>query len=126
MFFFLLTALRCFAHIVNLTCKEMLKEAAEGAHYDQVSKLRTVINYVSPFSIYIYLRLIFYKIRGSSLRRDLFSKISLELDPGRTPLQLIRDVETRWSSTFLMIRRAIQLKNVSYLEIQYILMLNSS
>jgi hypothetical protein len=58
-FFFLLTALRCFAHIVNLACKEMLKEAAEGTGYDQVSKLRAAINYVSPFFEFIYLRLIF-------------------------------------------------------------------
>jgi hypothetical protein len=28
-------------------------------------------------------------------------------------LQLIRDVDTRWSSTYLMIERAIMLKDVS-------------
>jgi hypothetical protein len=47
-FFFWLTALRCFAHIVNLSCKEMLREAAEAGN-EQVSSLKQVINYVSPF-----------------------------------------------------------------------------
>lgn len=46
--FFWLTALRCFAHIVNLTCQEMLRAAAKSGA-DQVSRLNQVINYVSPF-----------------------------------------------------------------------------
>jgi len=34
-------------------------------------------------------------------------------DLGFPSLQLIRDVETRWSSTYLMIERAIELKDVN-------------
>ena len=32
----------------------------------------------------------------------------------RPPLQLIRDVETRWSSVYLMIRRAFDLREVCF------------
>jgi hypothetical protein len=42
------------------------------------------------------------------------------------PLQLIRDVETRWSSVYLMITRAITLRAVWFKVIQYFLRLNLS
>ena len=42
------------------------------------------------------------------------------------PLQLIRDVETRWSSIYLMIDRAIILREVYFKLILYLLMLKSS
>ncbi|KAH9060224.1 hypothetical protein EDB87DRAFT_1729366, partial [Lactarius vividus] len=44
----------------------------------------------------------------SSQRRDIFSAIAEELDV--PPLQLICDVETRWSSVYLMIKRAVILR----------------
>jgi len=47
----------------------------------------------------------------SSLRRFNFSTLLEDL--GFPSLQLIRDVETRWSSTYLMIERAIELKDVN-------------
>lgn len=88
---------------------------ASKAGFDQVKKLRSVINYVSFILFYFMTcKLILSKIRNSSLRRDLFSRILVELHPNKTPLQLIRDVETRWSSTFLMIRRALDLREVCF------------
>jgi hypothetical protein len=42
----------------------------------------------------------------------MFSKILIQLE--MAPLQLIRDVETRWSSVYLMIRRAIVLREVCF------------
>ncbi|KAF9555990.1 hypothetical protein CPC08DRAFT_642107, partial [Agrocybe pediades] len=47
-------------------------------------------------------------IRASSLRRQEFTETVLSLT-GKD-LQLIRDVDTRWSSTFLMILRALDLR----------------
>jgi hypothetical protein len=44
--FFLLILLRCFAHIVNLSCKEMLTEAARSG-LTQVETLQSIIVYVS-------------------------------------------------------------------------------
>ncbi|KAJ7794590.1 hypothetical protein B0H13DRAFT_2171261 [Mycena leptocephala] len=46
-------------------------------------------------------------IRASSLRRQYFSEILKALQ--QKDLQLLRDVDTRWSSTLLMIDRAILL-----------------
>ncbi|KAK7030041.1 hypothetical protein R3P38DRAFT_2775478 [Favolaschia claudopus] len=47
-------------------------------------------------------------IRASSLRRQYFSEVLKALQ--QKDLQLLRDVDTRWSSTLLMIDRAILLR----------------
>ncbi|TFK68776.1 hypothetical protein BDN72DRAFT_768836, partial [Pluteus cervinus] len=104
---------RCFPHIVNLACKAVVSafstldckrdlslsttELAEAAQIltsdraDPITILRTLVRVV----------------RASSLRRQHFSQFarSLGLD-----LQLLRDVETRWSSTLYMIERALKLE----------------
>ncbi|KAH9952539.1 ribonuclease H-like domain-containing protein, partial [Russula dissimulans] len=49
------------------------------------------------------------QIRASSTRRDNFDNILKSL--GVPSLMLIRDVDTRWSSTFLMIERALTLQH---------------
>ncbi|KAJ7794507.1 hypothetical protein B0H13DRAFT_1675373, partial [Mycena leptocephala] len=49
-------------------------------------------------------------IRASSLRRQYFSEVLKALQ--QKDLQLLRDVDTRWSSTLLMIDRAILLREV--------------
>ena len=50
--FFLLILLRCFAHVVNLACKEMLIDAANSG-FNQVKKLQSVIVYVSFLSFFV-------------------------------------------------------------------------
>ncbi|THU76962.1 hypothetical protein K435DRAFT_703533 [Dendrothele bispora CBS 962.96] len=50
-----------------------------------------------------------FKIRASSLRRQFFSECLHTLE--MKDLQLLRDVDTRWSSVLLMIDRAILLKD---------------
>ena len=50
--FFSLILLRCFAHVVNLVCKEMLAEAANSG-FNQVQKLQSVIVYVSFLSFFV-------------------------------------------------------------------------
>ncbi|KAK6992491.1 ribonuclease H-like domain-containing protein, partial [Favolaschia claudopus] len=105
--------IRCFPHIVNLACKAVLsaitdmdfaasdapdfnRDAGEEAHTfldaiarDPVATIRT-------------------SIRASSLRRQYFSEVLKALQ--QKDLQLLRDVDTRWSSTLLMIDRAILLR----------------
>jgi hypothetical protein len=51
------------------------------------------------------------QIRASSIRRELFSIIVMALRDG-VNLQLLRDVDTRWSSVLLMIERALELREV--------------
>jgi len=55
----LLTVFRCFAHIVNLTAKAMLDQAAnEGDDYNSVKKLRDAIVHVSLLSFFLISKLI--------------------------------------------------------------------
>ncbi|KAJ7495254.1 ribonuclease H-like domain-containing protein, partial [Mycena latifolia] len=106
---------RCFPHIVNLACKAVLGAitdmdfaAPEAADFvprpadaaltfmdtvrrDPVATVRTTVRV----------------IRASSLRRQYFSDILKSLQ--QKDLQLLRDVDTRWSSTLLMIDRAVLL-----------------
>ena len=51
-----------------------------------------------------------HQIRASSLRRQHFSNTVENL--GLEKLQLLRDVDTRWSSTLLMIERVLLLRPV--------------
>lgn len=50
-----------------------------------------------------------YQIRASSLRRQHFAHLAKTF---HEELQLLRDVDTRWSSTMLMIERALHLEPV--------------
>lgn len=52
----------------------------------------------------------YYQIRISSLRRQGFSEAQASLN--KKHLQLLRDVVTRWSSTYLMIERTLELREV--------------
>ncbi|THV00111.1 hypothetical protein K435DRAFT_623206, partial [Dendrothele bispora CBS 962.96] len=84
---------------INLACKAILaavtdiNHAAEGAA--EFSPSYSADNIV--------------QIRSSSLRRQYFSEILETLE--KKDLQLLRDVATRWSSTFLMIERATVLRD---------------
>ena len=51
------------------------------------------------------------QIRASSLRRQYFSDVLNSLE--QKDLQLLHDVDTRWSSTLLMVERALILRLVS-------------
>lgn len=86
---------RCAAHIVNLAVKDCL------------SRLQSLVD---------NLRAIVVTIRSSTKRTEAFREIQrllmIEDDlEVRTPLNLKEDVETRWNSTYLMLERALLLKN---------------
>jgi len=52
------------------------------------------------------------QIHSSSLRRQYFSEIVQALE--KRDLQLLRDVDTRWSSTLLMLERFELLRAVRF------------
>ncbi|KAJ7148504.1 ribonuclease H-like domain-containing protein, partial [Mycena crocata] len=108
----------CFPHIVNLACKAVL-----SAITDMDFAAQDAADFVPPpggaggaFTILgaierdpvASVRTTVRVIRASSLRRQCFSEILKALQ--QKDLQLLRDVDTRWSSTLLMIDRAVLLR----------------
>lgn len=80
---------RCLAHIINLAVKSCMGEV-----HDKIKKIRMLLS----------------GMRSSVKRRDLFDKCRKELD---VECQLPNlDSETRWSSTFIMIKRAFAARRV--------------
>ncbi|KAJ7021762.1 hypothetical protein B0H16DRAFT_1330400, partial [Mycena metata] len=97
--------LRCFPHIVNLACKAVL-----GAITDMDFAASGSADFIpDPARATTFLDAIARDpIRASSLRRQYFSEVLKALQ--QKDLQLLRDVDTRWSSTLIMIDRAILLR----------------
>ncbi len=81
---------------------------------DPIATARSIVWLVSHRSIITILdSLMFpFQIRGSSIRRQIFSEI-LESLHYVDNLQLLRDVITCWSSTLLMIECVLYLRPVS-------------
>ncbi|SJL00252.1 uncharacterized protein ARMOST_03564 [Armillaria ostoyae] len=107
--------IRCFAHIVNLACKAVLTAITniDYAHDDAdfVPQPGQPTNFMAacrrdPIAT---ARSVVRLIRGSSIRRQIFSEILESLNDVDN-LQLLRDVITRWSSTLLMIERVLYLR----------------
>lgn len=79
----------CIAHVINLAVKECMSVV-----HIQIGKIRAVIN----------------SIRPSVKRRDIFNDIRVELgDMSDLPCM---DCETRWCSTFTMIKKAFSCRLV--------------
>jgi hypothetical protein len=109
---------------VNLACKAILGAITNmdlaansagdyipsGTCRDPVAALRTVIQKVRVYFLIYIFKCSLSQTRGSSLRRQYFSSVVMQLQ--QRNLQLIRDVDTRWSSTLLMIERALILRIV--------------
>jgi hypothetical protein len=87
---------RCFAHIINLVCKEALKS---------VQKNLVTSNPKKEESLLAKLRFIIKYIADSPQRTYKFREIQ-----DSEPLNLKLDTPTRWNSTFDMLDRAIILK----------------
>lgn len=89
--------IRCISHIINLGVKECMK--ALSTH---ITQLRVVLN----------------AMRSSVKRRDLFEEVCGELRISQELPSL--DIETRWSSTFLMVKKMYEMRraiNVTVLRI---------
>ncbi|KAJ7660136.1 ribonuclease H-like domain-containing protein [Mycena polygramma] len=106
---------RCFPHIVNLACKAVLSSitdidfAASGSadFVPHPVGATTFLDAVARDPV-ATVRTTVRVIRASSLRRQYFSEVLKAMQ--EKDLQLLRDVDTRWSSTLLMIDRAILLR----------------
>ncbi|KAK0442063.1 ribonuclease H-like domain-containing protein, partial [Armillaria borealis] len=106
---------RCFAHIVNLACKAVLTAitdlefaALDAADFEPTVEEANTFGAALQRDPIALVRTLVRVIRASSLRRQFFSEVVAALDLNN--LQLLRDVITRWSSTLLMIDRALYLR----------------
>lgn len=84
-------------------------DAVEG---DPVATLRAAIRAVCNCHLHVantivYL-IIYVQIWGSSIRRQFFAELVIQVL--KKELQLLRDIDVRWSSTYYMIERAIMLE----------------
>ncbi|KAH7904017.1 hypothetical protein BJ138DRAFT_1019726, partial [Hygrophoropsis aurantiaca] len=104
----------CFPHIVNLACKAVLS-AITNINFAKDNAANFVPGGPPPDDFLAAVnrdpiatvRTVGRVIRASSIRRQYFSAILSALK--QKDLQLLRDVDVRWSSTLLMIECAILL-----------------
>ena len=101
----------CLAHIINLTCQEILKNIKAGEAQDEDEILKEISNGNDDINVIPKLRKLIVKIRASPQRKERFNRQS-NLYSGNS-LNLILDVKMRWNSTYLMLERALKLQEVS-------------
>lgn len=104
--------IRCLAHIINLATQALLSAYSKAKHYDpatadkyeedveSVTLLRDVVGLI---------RAIVVKQRSSAKRTEKFKDLQREKDIASI-LVLLLDMKVRWSSTYIMLRRALKLK----------------
>ncbi|KAI0755974.1 hypothetical protein BC629DRAFT_1444325 [Irpex lacteus] len=97
--------IRCFPHIVNLACQVILKEmtnmdlAKDNAEDRPPTGVKpTSVSAAITRDSVATLRALIHSIRASSLRRSGFQNTLERL--GHLSYELLRDVETRWLSTY--------------------------
>ena len=114
----------CFAHIINL-CSGRVALGAAGADEDDDSSPESDDDTV-PSNPIARARAVVRALRVSGKRRDEFDRVITkgnqegwwkQGDPPQVvqlkPLQLLRDVRTRWDSVYQMLHRLRQMRPVS-------------
>ena len=109
---------RCLAHIINLAVQENLKHVKTG----EAEEENVILSELSEKSknnnmgVISKLRKLIVKIRSLPQKREKFSRHCTDCNinnDDQKSLNLILDVRTRWNSTFLMLNRALKLREVS-------------
>lgn len=103
------------AHVINLTVQEILKniKAGDAQEEDELLELVSQEEQEDDVNVEIIpkLRLLIVKIRSSPQQKEKFARrckfFSIQ------SLNVILDVKTRWNSTYLMLDRALKLREVS-------------
>jgi hypothetical protein len=114
----------CFGHIIDL-CSGRVIRHVEGRNLAPPPSL-LVDDDINPSNPIALARSVVGAIRASSTRRDAFNQVItdgnqrgyfMEGDPPKavtlSHAQLLRDVQTRWDSVFLMLRRLRSMRLVS-------------
>src|SRR5271156_5080959 len=102
---------RCLAHIINLATQALIATRSKAKYYspdaddahipDLTTRERDEVGLV---------RAICVKARSSSQRKELFK--SIQVEKKLRPLQLLLDMKVRWGSTYVMLMRAEERKEV--------------
>ncbi|KAJ6648282.1 putative AC transposase [Pseudolycoriella hygida] len=103
---------RCFAHIMNLSCQAMIHSVGDGdaTKYssDSEDDDEENVNRARDLPVIAKLRKGVVGIRKSPQRREIFSRQCIAANI--KPKIVVRDVRTRWNSTHAMFERAKQLR----------------
>ena len=107
--------IRYLAHVINLTVQEILKniKAGDAQEEDELLELVSQEEQEDNVNVEIIpkLRLLIVKIRSSPQQKEKFARrckfFSIQ------SLNVILDVKTRCNSTYLMLDRALKLREVS-------------
>lgn len=105
---------RCFAHIMNLSCKAMIQSVGDGDSTKYTSDSESgdedeeSASKAKELPVVVKLRKGIVGIRNSPQRRELFFRQCIVA--GIASKIVIRDVRTRWNSTHAMIDRAKELR----------------
>ncbi|KAI5991213.1 ribonuclease H-like domain-containing protein [Pisolithus albus] len=104
------------AHVVNLAVQAFLTTHSKSKHFDPSAPdadLVTTRDGIDRDEVGL-VRAIVVKERSSAKWKELFQRLQTHADDGRalqtTSLQLLLDMKVRWSSTYVMLRRALELK----------------
>jgi hypothetical protein len=101
---------RCIAHVINLAVQDFLKALKSEAPDTEGEYIALEDSEVDLSQCISRLRKLIVKIRSSPQRHEKFANQCEVL--GVVPKELIIDVKTRWNSTFLMLERALELREL--------------
>lgn len=114
---------RCLAHIINLATQAVIATYSSTAHINVDSSTADVDKTQSDLADIAtrfirdevgLIRLLAVKARSSAKRTELLKQLQSK-EGVQVPLTLILDMKVRWSSTFAMLQRAYDLREVWFL-----------
>ncbi|RXW23821.1 hypothetical protein EST38_g1987 [Candolleomyces aberdarensis] len=106
--------IRCLAHIINLATQAVLGAYSKTPHFNpgSIAPLEPDIGVSDDFEsvrdVVGLIRCIAVKSRSSAKRNALLKELQ-EKDGVKIPRTLLVDMKVRWSSTYLMLKRAYEL-----------------
>ncbi|KAJ3505119.1 hypothetical protein NMY22_g17694 [Coprinellus aureogranulatus] len=112
--------IRCLAHIINLATQAVIGTYSSTPHINTESTtadLDSTLSDLADVSMHVtrdevgLVRLLAVKARSSAKRTQLLKDLQSQSGV-KIPLNLILDMRVRWSSTFAMLKRAYDLRDV--------------
>ena len=120
---------RCLAHVINLAMQALISTYSKTKHFDpkepnihepdidafQRDEVGLIRSITVKVGLLFFLRglksIMFQQARSSAKRKERLLKIQKR--SGGNALMLLLDMKVRWSSTYVMLKRANTLKDVS-------------